>query len=213
MKPVLYGLGFSLYVRKVRFILEFKGIDYDFDSVPPSQAEDYLKISPLGKIPAMTFDDFNISDSSVIALYLEKKYPQEAILPENPEDYAKALWYDEYSDTRMTEIISGIFFEKFGRPRFFGDPPNEERIAELETRFPEIFDYLEGQLEGKTYLVGSSLSLADFSVISNLYNHKMCGYEIDSDRWPNTAAYQSFILNEPSVKAVIEQEVSEGELD
>ena len=48
----LYGLGLSLYVRKVRIILEEKGLDYEFDPVVPGQLpEELKKMTPLGKIP------------------------------------------------------------------------------------------------------------------------------------------------------------------
>ena len=209
MKPVLYGIGVSLYVRKVRFLLEHKGVEYDFDPVLPSKSADYLEISPLGKVPALRCGDFGISDSSVMALYLEKKYPQNPTLPKNPEEYARALWFDEYSDTKMTEIISTVFFEKFGKPMLFDQQPDQERIAELETHFPEIFDYLEKQLIGKNYLAGEALSIGDFAVISNLYNHLACGYTIDENSWPNLSSYQARLLAEPAIASVIAQEREE----
>ena len=43
MKPLLYGMGVSPYVRKVRFVLAFKGIEYDFDPVIPGQAPENFK--------------------------------------------------------------------------------------------------------------------------------------------------------------------------
>jgi glutathione S-transferase len=212
MKPVLYGIGVSLYVRKIRFMLEYKEVDYDFDPVLPSQSADYLVISPLGKVPAMRLGEFGISDSSVMALYLEKKYPQKPVLPENAEEYARALWFDEYSDSRMTEIISTVFFEKFGKPMLFQTLPDEEVIKKLEKRFPEVFDYLEPQLKNKTYLAGDSVSIGDFAVVSNLYNHKACGYKIDEARWPNVAAYLQRMLEEPYIASVITKEREEAPL-
>jgi glutathione S-transferase len=209
MRPVLYGIGISLYVRKIRFILEYKGVEYDHKAVMPSQETGYLAISPIGKIPALTLGDFSIADSSVIALYLERKYPQKPILPENAEEYARALWFDEYSDTKMTEIISTIFFEKFGKPMIMNMAPDETVIAKLETRLPELFDYLENELEGKAFLAGGSVSIADFSVVSNLYNHQACGYIIDSQRWPNLSAYQSRMLENSVIAGVIAKEREE----
>ncbi len=209
MKPVLYGIGVSLFVRKIRFILEYKGIEYDHKAVMPSQEPDYLAISPIGKVPAMTLGDFSISDSSVIALYLEKKFPENPVFPENTEEYARALWFDEYSDTRMTEVISTIFFEKFGIPMILNMAPDESVIAGLELRFPEIFNYLEEELEGNSFLAGGALSIADFSVMSNLYNHKACGYTIDPERWPNVSSYQIRMLENPVIAGVLAQEREE----
>ena len=109
-------------------------------------------------------------------------------------------------------IISKVFFEKFGKPMLFQLTPDEEVIQELEKRFPEVFDYLEPQLENKTYLAGDVVSIGDFAVVSNLYNHKACGYKIDEAHWPNVAAYLERMLEEPYIASVITKEREETPL-
>ena len=48
MKPVLHGIGLSPYVRKVRFALAFKGIEYDLEPVIPRKTpEGFEKISQM----------------------------------------------------------------------------------------------------------------------------------------------------------------------
>lgn len=210
MKPLLYGIGASPYVRKIRFILAFKGIEYDFDPVIPGQTpEGYSDFSPLNKVPAFRFGDFAISDSSVIAQYIEKKFNHQSIFPENAEDYAKALWFEEYADSRMTEILGGIFFNKFAKPLVFKMPADLERVAELETRLPEVFDYLEKQVSHKKYLVGESISLADFAVIAILQNFTIAGYEIDAQKWPASATYYNELIQHPAISVVIAKEAIE----
>ena len=210
MKPLVYGITVSVYVRKVRFLLEYKGIDYDVDPIfarnPP---EGFKKISPLGKIPALKIGDFIISDSSVICQYLDKKFSEKSLTPENAEDYARSLWFDEYSDTKMSSTITAIFFQKFGMPLFMKLPPDEGRIAELELQVPEVLEYLESQLSGKAFLAGDSISMGDLGVISNLYNHVACGYAIDEIKYPNLSSYYERTSKLPFIKSVLVKEREE----
>jgi len=210
MKPKIYGITVSLFVRKVRFLLEYKGVDYDIDPVLPTQLpEGFREKSPLGKIPALELGDFTISDSSIICQYLDKKYPEKAMIPENPEDMARSLWFDEYSDTKMTETMTGIFFESFGRPLLLNQPPDQERIADLETKVPEVLDYLEKALNGKAYLLGQNISFGDLGVVSNLYNYIACGYSISEEKWPNVKNYYDRCINLPYISSVMTKERQE----
>lgn len=210
MKPLIYGVPVSVYVRKVRFLMEYKGIDYDLDPMLPTKPPiGFRDISPLGKIPVLTLGDFSISDSSVICEYLEKKYPEKTLSPENPEDFARSLWFDEYSDSKMASTITSIFFQKFGRPLILNLPPDEDRIAELEKEIPEVLEYLEGVLNGKSYLTGDKISLGDLGVISHLYNHNASGYVIDQARYPNLASYYERASKLPFIASVIEKEKEE----
>ena len=203
MKPVLYGLGISVFVRKVRYLLHFKGIDYEHIQVNPvDPPEGFRKLSPIGKIPALKYGDFTVSDSSIICQYLEKIYPEKALLAECPESYAKSLWFDEYSDSKMTQTMTTIFFEKFGRPMLFNQPTDENKIAELEKQIPDVLDYIETSLQGKEYLTGSEISLGDLGVISQLYNYILCGYVIDPAKYPAVNSYLQKSLKLPFIEAV-----------
>ncbi|NQZ58907.1 MAG: glutathione S-transferase family protein [Lentisphaeraceae bacterium] len=206
----LYGLGLSLYVRKVRIILEWKGLGYAFDPVIPGRLPEDLKVmTPLGKIPFMKDGDFHVSDSSVISMYLDKKYPQSSVFPESAESLAKALWYEEYSDTKVTEVISGIFFERVGKPALMGMEADEEVIKEKEAQIPELFAYLEESLQGKEFLVDGRLTIADISLITNLVNYVALGYEFDEVLYPLLTAYTARMMAEPAVMAVMIKEKAE----
>ena len=71
--PTVLGVNLSPFVRKVRVALAEKGVPYDLVPVFPQAAdEEFRKISPLGKVPALRDGDKGFSDSSVINLYLER---------------------------------------------------------------------------------------------------------------------------------------------
>jgi len=203
--PTVHGVNASPFVRKVRVALAEKGIAYDLNPVfPGGQDPEFRKISPLGKVPAFTDGDKGLSDSSVICAYLEKKHPSPALYPSDPYEYARALWFEEYSDSAMVNVFGPkIFFEKFVGPRFFNKPTNQETIDKaVAEEVPPICAYLESQLTGD-YLAGGQLTVGDIGVCSEFVNLFHAGVPIDTQKYPKLARYVARIHERPSFKACI----------
>ena len=56
---------------------------------------------------------------------------------------------------------------------------------------PPLFDYLEGEIDGKEWLVGNRFSIADIGVATQFVNLQLAGYGVDAKRWPELSAYVS----------------------
>jgi glutathione S-transferase len=206
--PTLYGADGSPFVRKARVFLAEKGISYDHEPVIPFNVSDeYRKISPLGKIPAFRDDNVTLADSSVICSYLERIHPEPALYPKDPVDYARALWFEEYGDGGLLPVVGKIFFPKIIAPIFFNQQPDEAAIAKVvEEELPRFFDYLEGQIGGKDFLVGNRFTIGDIGVATGFVNLRHCGVGVDAKRWPNLARYVAAIHARASFKTLIEEE-------
>ena len=106
-KPILHGAPLSPFVRKARVALAEKGVDYELDPlVPFGVADEYKKLSPLKKIPCWEEGDFALPDSSAIVAYLERIQPEPSLYPQDPKQFARALWYEEYADTKLAEVCT-----------------------------------------------------------------------------------------------------------
>ena len=72
----MYNLGLSNFAGKCRIVMYEKGLNVEFLDAPGGpNSEDYKKINPTGKIPALETDDGQlIAESEVINEYLEDKY-------------------------------------------------------------------------------------------------------------------------------------------
>lgn len=71
---ILYGSTTSPYVRRLRLLLQ--DVDYEFQKVQVFQVEyreDFAKINPVMKVPALVDGDMTLFDSNVIAEYLHDK--------------------------------------------------------------------------------------------------------------------------------------------
>ncbi|KAL1811738.1 hypothetical protein ACET3Z_021803 [Daucus carota] len=83
----LYSYFKSTSSCRVRIALNLKGIDYDYEAVNLLKGEqhtpEYLKLNPMGYVPALVDGDITIADSFAIIMYLEEKYPQHPLLPDD----------------------------------------------------------------------------------------------------------------------------------
>src|SRR3954471_23572873 len=124
---IVYGSSLSPYVRKVLAFGAEKGIELESRPLPPGNEDpDFLQASPFGKIPGFRDGDFAISDSSAIIHYLEAVKPDPNLIPKDPKAGARAIWFDEYSDTILVACGAKIVFNRLVGPRFFGMPGDEE---------------------------------------------------------------------------------------
>lgn len=107
MGPVrIIGSFISPYVRKVLVSLDLKGIGYEIDPIVPFYGNDrFSEISPLRRIPVLIDDRVTLCDSSVICQYLEDRYPQPRLYPEDLVERARARWLEEFADSRMGEVF------------------------------------------------------------------------------------------------------------
>jgi glutathione S-transferase len=200
----LYGGSRSPFVRKVRVVLEEKGIPYEIERIAPvPKTPELLAMHPMGKIPILRDGDVVVPDSSVICAYLERAHPAPALYPEAAAELAAALFLEEYSDTRMSEVIGGINFETFVKPQILKQEPDLARAAELRSRLPEIYGYVESRLSPDREWLLPRFGIADIAVGCQLQGLLFCGEEIDAGRWPRTAAYRQAIEARPSFKTAI----------
>jgi glutathione S-transferase len=207
--PKLYGASASPFVRKVRVVLAEKKIPHEReDLIPINVSPEYRKISPLGKIPAWQDGDRSLADSSVICAYLERTHPEPRLYPADPYEYARALWFEEWADTALVNVVGPkIFFQKFVRPRFFNQATDEAMVQKaIDEELPPLFDYLEGELGAGDAIVGGRLSIADIALATQFVNLRHAGVGVDAKRWPKLARYVATLHERPSFKGLIEEE-------
>ena len=86
----LCGFRISNYHNKVRIALLEKGVAFEEDeNVRPSQKDEYVAKSPMGKVPYLEVDGVRLRESSVILEYLEEAFPQKPLLPRDPIERAR----------------------------------------------------------------------------------------------------------------------------
>jgi len=203
---IVHGANGSPFVRKVRVSLEEKGIGYEHKNlIPFPKTDELLAMHPMGKIPILEHQGRFIPDSSVICAYLEKLQPEARLYPEQPAEFARALFLEEYADTRAVDAVGPIVFETIVKPNVYQQETDHERVEKvLREDVPPVLDYFQSQLEYGAATLLSRFSIADVSVASHLAGLYITQHPVDDQRWPVLAAYMERMLNRPSFKAAMD---------
>jgi len=162
----LYTFPPSTNSRKVRITLLEKGLEFERITVDLSKREqknpEYLKINPLGQIPALDDEGFIVYDSTIINEYLEDEYPYPSLMPADSEGRARARMMEDFRDTQFNPAFVRIMHES--------RKPEAERDAGLlgnaRSDINRCFERIERELDGKEYLAGP-FSLADIAYMAN----------------------------------------------
>lgn len=200
----VHGSPVSPFVRKVLVLLMEKGIAHQVNPVSPFPApESHLKISPLGKIPALTDGDFSIADSSAICGYLDRKYPETPLYPIDAEDYGRVLWLEDWADNELPKATASLFFNRVA-VRMMKREPDEALIQKIISNVqPPIFDYLESQIGEKRFLVGDQLTIADVAVTSQFIQMMYAREVLPAATHPNINRFVSDHMRRESFKTLV----------
>ncbi len=208
----LIGAPLSPFVRKTRMLLIKKGIEYTLDAsvAPLAMPDDYERVHPLKKIPAMIVThngkETVIPDSSPICAMLEKLNPDPSFYPEDPIDYAQALWLEEYADTEIAAKGTSQFFRTIFFAFATGQPPDMSHVEKGFIDIDRISQYLGEVLDNKEWLVGSQMSLADISVVSHFVSIQHAGYRLTEADGAGLYGLVNRVMADPVMAQLIEKE-------
>lgn len=203
----LYGSTISPFVRKVAVFAEEKGIAFDLIPTAPGDASPAFRaISPFGHIPAMVDGDFALADSSAIVTYLEAKHPEPALIPVDPQERGRTIWFEELADTIMFATCRPMLFNRVAGP--LRGLPVDAAAADTAEReqWPPILAYLEQVIGDRAFLVGETLTLADIAVTSVIASTLHATRPIDAAAYPCVTRYLAAMLARPAFALRLESE-------
>jgi glutathione S-transferase len=197
------GSYVSPFVRKVLVCLELKQLEYRIDPITPFFGDErFARLSPLRRVPVLSDDRVTLCDSTVIAQYLEDRYPERyALYPSDVADRARARWLEEYADTRVADVlIWGIFNKAVLEPGIWGQPRDLDAIERLmQQELPSVLDYLEEQVPERGFLLDAvRIGIADISLATAFRNLGFARQRIDAVRWPRAASFVDRVLAQPA---------------
>lgn len=201
---VLYGINLSTFTRKVRLALAERGIPYRLE-VAPMGSPAVRARNPLGRIPVLADGDVVVPDSSVIIAYLERSQPGPPLYPADAAALARALWLEEYADTRLREATLVYFAERVVKPVFQGKPGDAAALAAADPVRDEAFGYLEGELAGPGFGAGP-ISVAEVAIGAQLVTYVQAEGAIDPARWPRLAAWYAAQVARPAWAPILAEE-------
>ncbi|HTP83702.1 MAG TPA: glutathione S-transferase family protein [Alphaproteobacteria bacterium] len=121
----LYNAPHSTCSQKVRICLAEKGLAFedirlDLGKGREHLKPEYLNLNPNGVVPTLVDGDDVITDSSVICEYLDEKYPQPRLTPDDPAERARMRAWMRYLEEVPTAAVRVPSFNMAFLPRFEG---------------------------------------------------------------------------------------------
>ena len=204
----IYGFPLSPFVRKVVVAAREKGLEYELVPANPSQpTEEFLKVSPFSKIPALEDGDFCLADSTAIVTYLEAKHPEPPLFPVEPQARGRAVWFDEVADTVLIPAGAPIVVNRFLRPKIFGTEGDEAAAKAAEEAILKPLDYLESAV-GEDGWLDAFFSLGDIAVACCIRTLGYTGWSLDAARHPKLAAWYGRVCQRAAWQQAADEEAA-----
>jgi glutathione S-transferase len=188
----LHQFEASHYAEKVRLILDYKGLAYQKVEVVPGigQLELFQKTGQR-QVPVLKDGDTYIADSTAIAEYLDRRYPEKPILPTDPAQKAQCMILEQWADEVLgMDARKGLIACLSQNPNFRtaflpeitpmplksilgGLPVNllgnlgapvGLGVDNVREALKQDLRHLSAILANQPYLLGSTPTLADFAV-------------------------------------------------
>ena len=136
---------------------------------------EFLKLNPNGKVPVLEDGDFALWESTAIMQYLSG---DSTLWPASKARYDIIRW-QVWAVGHWGPPIGKVVFERLVKKVVGAGEPDEAKVAEGLEEFQQFASVLDGCLEGRNWLVGDGITLADYSVAANLTYAPAVGIEIE----------------------------------
>lgn len=161
-----------------------------------ADGSDYYAINPRGYVPLLELDDGQrITENAALVQYIADLAPAKGLLP--PAGTLARTRVQEWLAFVGSELHKG-----FG-PLFNPAVPDEVK-ALFKKKLVERFTWVDGQLSGKSYLMGESFTVADaYLFVITGWSGRM---GVDIAGLENLAAHQARMQQRPAVQAALKME-------
>jgi glutathione S-transferase len=190
----------------VRMFMKEKGITIPFVEIDimkgDNRREPYLSVNPSGQMPALELDNGSVvAEITAICEYLEEKNPATPLIGATPEERAETRMWTRRVDLNICEPLTSGFRYAEGLP-MFKDRMRclPEAAAGLKAIAQDKITWLDGQLEGKQFIAGNRLTLADILLFCFLDFGVAVGQPINPAN-KNVVAWHARMKARPSAAA------------
>ena len=195
----LYGVPGSRAMRSL-WMLEELGVPYEnikTSFAGGTRTPEYLKINPNGHIPTLQDGDVTLWESLAINLYLARKYDK-GLWPKSVADEGHTFKWSLWAMTEAEEPVVTALLNRAFLPE---DQRDKAKADDAAQRFEIPLKVLDGELAGKSYLLGKDFTVADLNVAGVVCWAPMGG--IDLSKAGNVAAWMNRCTSRPAYTKVM----------
>jgi glutathione S-transferase len=186
----IYGSDLSGPAIKVRLTATYLGLEHKWQIINLREGEQkqewFLKINPVGKIPAMDDEGFHLFESNAICKYLAEKQGS-PLLPKDLKTRAVIEQWIDFITVHIGVHAATVTYSRVFAPRL-NRPVNEQALADALKFLEQYLPILEKQLSAHAYVAGKSITLADLTLLAVLEPAELSGIKLSA--YPKLAAWR-----------------------
>ena len=201
----LYTTDKTPRAARVDFFLHEKGLDIERQQVALMQGEhktpEYRAKVPNGRIPALELDDGTvICESIAICRWFETSHPEPALFGDTPMAQAQIEMWQRMMEQELFFPMAMSFRHTHDSAKALENPQvpafGEAQMKVAHSRLRR----LDRELDGKDFIAGNALSVADITAWCGLRFFRFMGYKPQDDQ-PNLSRWFQAIGERPAAQA------------
>ena len=182
--------------RVVRMFLAEKGVEIPTEEIDirsgVNRQPEFLAKNPSGQSPALELDNGAVvAEITAICEYIEDKHPEPALVGTTAEEKANTRMWTRRVDLNICEPLAGGF--RFGEGlKMFQDRIRciPQASDGLKAAAQDKLTWLNGEMEGRAFVGGDSISMADILLFCFVDFGQMVGQKLNEDNKNITAWYE-----------------------
>ena len=176
----IWGRRSSYNVQKAMWLIGELGLTHEHINAGGSagglDAPAFLAMNPHGRIPVIADGAATVWESHAVLRYLAARYGAGRFWSHDPAERAVIDGWMDWSQTALQpDFLGGVFWGFYRTPEDKRDWPS---IKTALSRCATHFGKLDRLLQGRSFLLGEALSLADITAGTSLYRY----FELEIDR-------------------------------
>jgi glutathione S-transferase len=160
----------TLAPRKVCAVVKYLGLPMEYVFLDLKKGEQtapsYLAINPNGKVPCLVDGDKSLWEADAILCHLAQR-AESGLWPMDARQADVVRWLS-WNSQHFYRQGGSLYFEYLIKPDLGLGEPDPSAVAEAQGAFRKLASVLNQHLQGRKWLVGDELTIADFSVAVTL---------------------------------------------
>ena len=194
----------SPFCRKVRLVLSEKKLEFELiEEKYWEKREDFLALNPFGQVPVLQNSEITLAESSAICEYLNEKFPDPELLPNNIEERAEVRrlvsWFD---DKFNREVTQKLVYERITKKIIGEGFPEAKNVKVGMQNIKFHIDYMSSLLEYRQWLAGNEMTLADFTAAAH-FSVLDYSRDVDWDRSSLVKDWYAKIKSRPAFRSLL----------